>query len=53
LEQIKNDPELGEKTTRRGVRRRILGKYAVFYRVRKTNIELMSVVDMRRNVPLR
>ena len=53
LKQIKNDPEPGEKTTRRGVRRRIFENYAVFYRVRRTNIEIVSVIDMRRNIPLR
>ena len=47
------DPELGQETKRRGVRRCIIaGRFAVFYRIKKDAIEVVAIVDARRNVPL-
>ena len=46
-------PKRGLKTKRRGVRRcSVARRFAVFYRIKKDAVEVVAVVDARRNIPL-
>ena len=53
LEFLCHSPKMGQKTKRKGIRRQIVaGRFAVFYRIKKDAIEVVAIVDARRNVPL-
>ena len=53
MEQFRSDPELGQLTKRKRIRRGVIaGRFAVFYRIKKDAIEVVAIVDARRNVPL-
>jgi hypothetical protein len=44
--------EPGEQTSRKNIRRISFEKFAVFFRITKDYLEVTSIVDARRNVPL-
>ena len=53
LTTICNHPELGQETKREGIRRcGVARRFAVFYRFDSESVEIMDIVDARRNVPL-
>ena len=53
LDTYCRNPKLGQKTQRKGIRRCIVDrKFAVFYRTKRDAIEVVAIVDARRNVPL-
>ena len=50
---ICNDPRRGKRIKRKGMRRCVIAKrFAVFYRFDLECVEIISIVDARRNVPL-
>ena len=52
LEQLRHNPKVGQKTKRKGVRRIIVENYAVLFRATRDAVEVKTIVDARRNVPL-
>ena len=53
LTTICSHPELGEKTKRKGIRRCVVARrFAVFYQFDSECVEIITIVDARRNVSL-
>ncbi len=52
LEIYAAQPTLGQRTKRKNVRRCIVEKFVLFYRIIEDKLEVIAVVDARRNVPL-
>ena len=43
-------PEMGEKTKRKGIRRFVVGNYALFYRFNIEELTIEAIIDGRRGV---
>ncbi len=46
------DPGMGQATKRKGIRRFVVGNYALLYRIGTEELTVEAVVDARRNVLL-
>ena len=47
-----SQPKMGQRTRRKGIRRFVVGNYALFYRFNTEELIVEAVIDARRNVPL-
>ena len=52
LNALCRQPEMGEKTTRKGIRRFVVENYALFYRFDTEELIVEAIIDGRRNVSL-
>ncbi len=52
LERLRDNPHMGQRMRKKNVRRVTFQNYALFFRVKSNCLEVVAVVDARRNVPL-
>jgi toxin YoeB len=52
IESLCRQPGMGEKTKRKGIRRLVVGNYALFYRFDTEELIVEAIIDGRRGVSL-
>ena len=52
IESLCRQPGMGEKTKRKGIRRLVVGNYALFYRFNSEELIVEAIIDGRRGISL-